>query len=119
MDKIIIWHNPRCSKSREGLAMTEKIRQEKNIEIDIIKYINNPPTAKKLKEVLKMLDMKPIDLVRVKEAIWKENFKGKDLTDAQIIQAMADNSKLIERPIVIYKNKAVLARPAEKVIELF
>ncbi len=119
MNKIIIWHNTRCRKSREGLAMAEKIRQERNIAIEIRKYLDNPPSVEELKNVLKMLEIKPIDLVRVKEAIWKENFKGKDLTDAQIIEAMAKFPKLIERPVVIYKNKAVLGRPAENVEKLF
>ncbi len=119
MDKLIIWHNPRCRKSREGLAMTQKLAEEKNLAVKIRKYLDQPPTQEELKVVLKMLGMKPIELVRTKEAIWKENFKAKDLTDDQIIEAMAQYPKLIERPVVIYKNKAVLARPAEKVLELF
>ncbi len=119
MDKLIIWHNPRCRKSREGLAMTQKVAEEKNIAVEIRKYLDHPPTEKELNPVLKMLGLKPIELVRTKEAIWKENFKAKNLTDDQIIEAMAQYPKLIERPVVIYKNKAVLARPAEKVLELF
>lgn len=119
MDKITIWHNPRCRKSREGLAMTQKVAEEKNLEVDIRKYLDNTPSQDELKKILKMLDMKPIDLVRTKEAIWKQQFKGKDLTDAQIIEAMVQYPKLIERPVVIYKDKAVLARPAEKVLDLF
>lgn len=119
MDKIIIWHNPRCRKSREGLAMTQKVAEEKNLEVVIRKYLENPPSQDELKKVLKMLGMKPIELVRTKETIWKEQFKGKDLADAQIIEAMAQYPKLIERPVVIYKDKAVLARPAEKVLDLF
>ena len=119
MDKVIIWHNPRCRKSREGLAMTQKVAEENNLEVVIRKYLDNPPSQDELKKVLKMLGMKPIELVRTKEPIWKENFKGKDLTDAQIIEAMVQYPKLIERPVIIYKDKAVLARPAEKVLELF
>jgi len=119
MDKIIVWHNPRCRKSREGLAMAQKVAEEKNLEVEIRKYLDNPPSKEELKKVLKMLGMKPIELVRTKEAIWKENFKGKELSDDEIIEAMVKYPKLIERPIVIYKDKAVLARPAEKVLELF
>lgn len=119
MNKITVWHNPRCRKSREGLAMAQKVAEEKGLELEIRKYLDNPPTEKELKEVLKMLKMNAIDLVRTKEAIWKENYKGKDLSEAQIVQAMVNNPKLIERPVVIYNGKAVLARPAEKVLELF
>ena len=119
MDKISIWHNPRCRKSREGLAMAQKIAEEKGLELNIRKYLDQPPSADELKKVLKMLGMKPIELVRTKEAVWKEHFKGKELTDEQIIEAMMQYPKLIERPVVIYKDKAVLARPAEKVLELF
>jgi len=87
--------------------------------LEIRKYLDNPPGEKELKEVLKMTGMNPIELVRTKETIWKENFKGKELTGDEIIKAMATYPKLIERPVVIYNGKAVLARPAEKVIELF
>jgi len=119
MKKITVWHNPRCRKSREGLAMAEKVAQEKGLEVEIRKYLDNPPSEQELKEVLEMMGMKPVELVRTKEAIWKENFKGKELTDNEIIKAMATYPKLIERPVVIYNGKAVLARPAEKVLELF
>ena len=119
MDKLIVWHNPRCRKSREGLAMAQKVAGEKGLTVEIRKYLDNPPSKEELKNVLKMLGIKPLELVRTKEAIWKENFKGKDLSDDEIIEAMAQYPKLIERPIVIYGNKAVLARPADKVLELF
>jgi len=119
MEKIIVWHNPRCKKSREGLAMAEKIANEKGLELEIRKYLDNPPTEEELKQVIKMMGIKPIDLVRTKESIWKENYKGKELSDEEVIQAMVKYPKLIERPIVIYKDKAVLARPAERVLELF
>ncbi len=119
MDKIIVWHNPRCRKSREGLAYAQKKAQEKGLEIEIRKYLENPPTKEELKKVIEMMGIKPIELVRTKESIWKENFKNKEMTDEEIIEAMSKYPKLIERPVVIYKNKAVLARPAEKVEELF
>ena len=119
MQKIIIWHNPRCRKSREGLAATEQIAEKKGLEVQIRKYLDNPPDEKELKNVLQMMHLNPIELVRTKEAIWKENFKGKDLTDDDVVKAMVTYPKLIERPVVIYGNKAVLARPADKVMELF
>ncbi len=119
MSKITVWHNPRCRKSREGLATAEKIVGEMGLEVEIRKYLDNPPSKAELTKVLKMLGMKPIELVRTKEAVWKEHFKGKDLTDEQVIDAMVQYPKLIERPVVIYNGKAVLARPAEKVLELF
>ena len=111
---IKIYHNPKCSKSREGLCML----QDLNKEIEIINYINNPLTVSELKNIIKLLGIKPIELVRVKEAIWKENFKDKNLTDEDIIEAMVANPKLIERPIVVNGNKAVIARPIEKIDEI-
>ena len=111
---IQIWHNPRCRKSREGLAVLEAAK----IDFEIIKYLDTPPTEKELTETIRKMGIKPIDLVRTKEAIWKENFKGKELSDKEIIKAMADNPKLIERPVVINGEKAVLGRPAENILSL-
>ena len=122
-NKIIIWHNPRCRKSREGLKKTEEIAGEKKLEVEVIKYLDNPPSVEELKSVLKKMNKKPIEIVRTKEAVWKEkykdDFKAGKLDDEQIIVAMHENPKLIERPIVIFNDKAILARPAEKVLELF
>ena len=118
-EKIIIWHNPRCRKSREGLAAVGEIAEQKGLEIEIRKYLDNPPTPGELKKVLKMAGLSPWDILRKQEKIWKENFKGKDLSDDELIQIMSQYPKLIERPLVIYGNKAVLARPADKVKELF
>lgn len=92
--------------------------QDLNKEVEIINYINNPLTVSELKNIIKLLGIKPIELVRVKEAIWKENFKDKNLTDDEIIEAMVANPKLIERPIVVNGNKAVIARPIEKIDEI-
>ena len=119
MNKITVWHNPRCRKSREGLAFVEKVASEKKIKIEIIKYLINPPSEIELSKVLKMMQLEPIALVRTKEAIWKENYKGKEMSDTEIIKAMVKNPKLIERPVIIYKDKAVMARPADKATELF
>ena len=104
-----IYHNPRCSKSRQGLAILE----ESNKDFEIIKYLDNPPSKKELKDIINMLNISPIDLVRKNEAIWKENYKSKQLSDAEIISAMAKHPKLIERPIVINNNKAIIGRPPE------
>ncbi len=104
-----IYHNPRCRKSREGLA----ILKEMNLDFEIVEYLKNPPSVKELSELIKKLNIKPVELVRKNEAIWKENYKGKDLTDDEIIKAMAENPKLIERPIVITEHSAILGRPPE------
>ena len=104
-----IYHNPRCGKSREGLA----ILQESKLPFEIINYIETPLSTTELTEIIKLLGIPPIDLVRKNESIWKENFKGKNLSDLEIITAMVKNPKLIERPIVINKSKAVIGRPPE------
>ena len=109
-----ILHNPRCSKSRQGLA----ILTDAKVDFEIIEYLKTPLSEKEIKDIITKLNIEPIDLVRKGEAIWKENFKGKDLSNDQIIKAMAENPKLIERPIVIHNDKAVLGRPPEKIITL-
>ena len=114
MPKIKIYHNPRCSKSRIGVGILEDAK----IEFEIVKYLDDVPSEKELKKIIKMLGVSPIELVRKGEKIWKENYKGKELTDAEIIKAMVENPKLIERPIVIKGDKAVIGRPIEKVIQL-
>jgi len=108
---IQIYHNPRCSKSRQGLAIVENAK----VDFEIIKYLTTPLSAIELTEIIKKLGIKPIELVRIKEVIWKENFKGKELSDKEIIEAMAQFPKLIERPIVVNENKAVLGRPPETI----
>jgi len=110
-----IYHNPRCSKSRQGLAILE----EKKVAVEVIKYLDNPPSREELIAILGKLAIKPIQLIRKGEAIWKENYKGKDLTDTQIIDAMLANPKLIERPIIISGDKAVIGRPPEEIMKLF
>ena len=104
-----IYHNPRCSKSRQGLA----ILQESKLSFETINYLETPLTIKELTEIVKLLGISPIELVRKNEAIWKENYKGKTLSDLEIITAMAENPKLIERPIVINNGRAVIGRPPE------
>jgi arsenate reductase len=106
---IKIYHNPRCSKSRQGLAILENAK----VQFEIIKYLDTPPTYIELEDMLKKMNKKPIEIVRIKEAIWKENFKGKELSEKQIIEAMVQFPKLIERPIVVNGNKVALGRPPE------
>ena len=104
-----IYHNPRCSKSRQGLAILEASK----LNFEIIKYLETPPSKDELTEIIKLLGIDPIDLVRKTEAIWKENYKGKTLTNSEVINAMVENPKLIERPIIINNGKAVIGRPPE------
>ena len=111
---IKIYHNARCSKSRSGLEILEI--SGKNFEV--VKYLEDVPTTEGLKDIIKLLGIEPIDLVRKGESIWKDNFKNKDLSDAEIITAMVENPKLIERPIVINENKAVIGRPPELILEI-
>lgn len=86
--------------------------------VTIIEYLNTPPSKEELKEILEMLDMKPEQLLRKGEAIYKEQFKGKNLTDDQWIDAMIEHPKLIERPIVIKNGKAAIGRPPENVLDI-
>ena len=109
-----IYHNPRCSKSRSTLS----IIQEMGNEVEIIEYLNSPPTAKELEVILEMLNIQPIELIRKNEIIWRENYRGKQMRDDEIINAMRENPKLIERPIVIKNGKAIIGRPPEKVLNL-
>jgi arsenate reductase len=108
---IKIYHNPRCKKSREGLAILENSGKE----FEVIRYLETGLSVKKITEIIHLLNSTPIKLVRTTEKIWKENYKGKKMSDAHIITAMIENPKLIERPIVINKEKAVIGRPPENI----
>lgn len=111
---ITIYHNPRCSKSREGVCLLE----EKGVEFKAFKYLDEKITKRELTSIIKKLKIKPIELVRVKESLWKENFADKALSDEEIITIMLKNPILIERPIIINGNKAVIGRPIEKILEI-
>ena len=111
---ITIYHNPRCSKSRDSICFLENLK----LDFQTVKYIDENLTKDELKVILTRLNYKPIDLVRTKEKIWIENFKDKALSDDEIINAMLQNPKLIERPIVINGEKAVVARPTEKINDI-
>ncbi|WP_281543024.1 arsenate reductase (glutaredoxin) [Maribacter aestuarii] len=108
---IKIYHNPRCRKSREGLELLENSGKE----FEVIKYLEQVPTKKELRDVLNCLGITPENLVRKNEAIWKEKFRGRLLSDEEILDAMISYPKLIERPIVVNGNKAVIGRPPEKI----
>ena len=111
---IKIYHNNRCSKSRCGIEILEKSGKE----FEVIKYLENIPSKSELKKIISLLNISPIQLVRKNEKIWKEEFKGKELSDAEVINAMEQNPKLIERPIVINGDKAVIGRPPENILEI-
>ena len=111
---MIIWHNNRCSKSRQTLGIIE----DKKAEVEIRNYLEDVPSKKELKEVLAQLGLEANQIIRKGEAVYKEKYKGKELTNDQWIDAMIENPKLIERPIVIKDGKAVLGRPPENVLEL-
>ena len=106
-----IYHNPRCSKSRQTL----QIIKDAGVEPEVIEYLTDVPSEGELKEIIGMLGIKPYDLLRRGEADFKENFKGKDLSDDEWIAAMVKYPKLIERPIVVKQKKAGLGRPPENV----
>ncbi len=115
MEKIIIYHKPTCSKSRQGL----KYLQEKRVEFEVIKYYDTPLTKNKLKTLLKKMDMKPAELLRKREKAYKElDFKNKNYTNDQIIEFMIKDPSLMERPIIEKEDKAVVARPTERIDEV-
>lgn len=111
---IQVFHNARCGKSRECLAFLDESKQE----YEVINYLVDTPTADEVKSLLKKLNINPIALVRQKEVLWISNYKGQTLTDDQIIDAMVKHPILIERPIVVNGDKAVIARPFEKATEI-
>ncbi|EDP70546.1 arsenate reductase [Flavobacteriales bacterium ALC-1] len=114
MNMIKIYHNNRCSKSRCGLEILENSGKE----FEVVKYLEDVPSKSELKQLIMLLNIKPINLVRKNEAIWKSEYKGKTLSDQQIIEAMVANPKLIERPIVINGKKAVVGRPPETILNI-
>ncbi len=108
---IKIYHNPRCSKSRQGLEILENSK----LNFEIVEYLKNPLTKGEVEEIISSLKIEPIDLVRTHETDWKDNYKGKKLSGDEIITALVNNPKLIERPIVISDNTGVIGRPPENI----
>ena len=113
-DTIIIYHNPRCTKSRETLALLEK----KKAKPEIVEYLKTPPTVTELKSVLKKLGLNVQEIIRKKEPLFIEKFKTKKFNDEKWIDVLVKNPVLIERPIVVKGNKAVIGRPPENVLKL-
>ena len=109
-----IYHNPRCRKSREGI----KYLESKKINFEVIDYIKNNLSSEQIRNILKKLKLKPIELIRKNEAIWKEKYKGKDFSDDQLIKILSNEPKLIERPIIVSEKLAVIGRPAENIDKL-
>jgi arsenate reductase (glutaredoxin) len=112
--KIQIYHNPRCTKSRQS----HQLLTENGVDFDTIEYLKEPISENELKAVLSKLGIKAAELIRKSEAIYKEKFKGKELSENEWIKAMIDYPKLMQRPIVIRGKKAVIGRPTELVAEL-
>lgn len=110
-----IYHNPRCSKSRQTL----QVLKDKGVEVEIVEYLKDVPSHQELKDLLMKLNMRPQEILRTGEKIFKEEYKGLEFTDEEWINVMHENPKLIERPIVVKGNKAVIGRPPENVNELF
>ena len=109
-----LYHNPRCRKSREAL----QILQQANEPVEIVLYLKNSLSKEELKDILLKLEISAIDLVRKNEAIWKENYKNKSLTEDELITTMVNNPKLIERPIAIKNGKAIIGRPPQEVLKV-
>ena len=112
---ITIYHNPRCNKSRACCLMLEDL----NLNLNKINYTKELFTEHTLSEVIRLLKIKPIELVRKNEREWKDHYKGKELSNTEVIKAMVRYPKLIERPIVINERKGIIGRPPEKVLSLF
>lgn len=114
-EKITIFHNPRCSKSRQ----TMELLHDKSIQPEVVEYLKTPPDYQTLDDILKMLGIEPRQLMRKGEAEYKENnLDDESLSRKQLIEAMVKFPKLIERPIVISNGKAAIGRPPETVLEI-
>ncbi|WP_018294182.1 arsenate reductase (glutaredoxin) [Mariprofundus ferrooxydans] len=111
---VTIYHNPRCSKSRQTLTLL----QEQGIEPAIVEYLNTPPTAAELDRILNMLGIEPEALMRKGESEYKEHFSGRSLSRTETIALMVQHPKVIERPIVVTGDKAAIGRPPESVLAI-
>jgi arsenate reductase len=109
-----IFHNPRCGKSRQTLALLES----KGKTPEVIRYLDNPPSKNELKDIIQKLGISAENLVRKKEQIFKDNFKGKEFDEDGWLNLLIAHPKLIERPIVINGDKAAIGRPPELVLEI-
>ena len=114
MLKYKLLHNPRCRKSREGLEFLKA----KKIEFETILYLANQLNKKQIEEIINKSELNPIDFIRKQEKVWKELFKNKSLSENQIIQAIFEHPKLMQRPILVSKNKAIIANPPEESLKI-
>jgi arsenate reductase len=114
MDTFTIYHNPKCPKSRATLQLL----QENGIEPRVVEYLKTPPTAAELQTLVRKLGISPEQLVRKGEDVYKRHYAGRKLTDAEWIEALSRDPILIERPIVVSGDRAVLGRPPENVKQL-
>jgi len=113
--KVTIWHNPRCSKSRQTLQLI----RDQQVEPEVVEYLKTPPSTEELEDLLEKLRMEPRELMRKKEAPYEElSLSDPSLMRKDLIRAMVDNPVLIERPVILRGNRAVLGRPPENVLEL-
>lgn len=113
-ETIRIYYNPRCSKCRDTAALV----REHGYNTELIEYLTTPPGKEELRGLLKKLGMKPLELIRTGEAVFKENYAGRTLSDEEWLDALLAHPVLMERPVVVRGNRAVVARPAEKVLAL-
>lgn len=111
---IVIYHNPNCSKSRESLEILETSKKD----IQIIKYLDKPLEVEKLNKIIKLLKIDPIELVRQQDPLWKQYYQHLEFTNEELIEVMACYPQLIERPIVINGDKAVIGRPPTKILDI-
>lgn len=111
---IKIYHNNRCGKSREALQILEAAGQP----FTVVKYLEDVPTKEELNHIIELLDIMPIDLIRKNESIWKDNYRDENLSDEAIVDVMVKHPKLIERPIVVNGDKAVIGRPPQLVLDI-
>ena len=115
MSDFIIYHNPRCSKSRQTL----EILNQKDVNAEVVLYLENPPSIEEVTSILQKLGLDPRDVIRKAEEEYKLlNLKDQSLTENELITFMSENPKLIERPIVIKGNKAIIGRPPENVLSI-
>ncbi|RLZ09858.1 arsenate reductase (glutaredoxin) [Faecalibacter macacae] len=108
-----VLHNSRCGKSRDAI----KVMEEAAVEYEVREYLKDELSFDELKDVIAQLNVSPMEIVRTNEVIWKEQFKGKDYSDDELITIMVENPKLIQRPIVLQNGEGVIGRPVENIVE--
>ena len=112
--EIIVYHNTRCRKSREACSILE----DEGTSFEVVEYLKTPLKQNEIKDLLIKLDLKAEDIIRKGEKLFKENYKGKTISESEWLKILAENPILIERPIFVKGDKAVVGRPPEKVLDL-